>query len=77
VDILDDIRWRARQMLHQFGSRNCLTRAGALTYTTLFAVVPFMTVTYTVLSLRPEFADVASACARSSSSTSCRNRVPR
>ncbi len=34
---------------------NCLTQAAALTYTTLFALVPTMTVTYVVLSLFPEF----------------------
>ena len=35
---------------------DCLTSAAALTYTTLFAVVPLMTVTLLFFSLLPEFA---------------------
>ena len=34
---------------------DCLTSAAALTYTTLFAVVPLMTVTLLFFSLLPEF----------------------
>ena len=37
-------------------SYDCLTAAAALTYTTLFAVVPLMTVTLLFFSLLPEFA---------------------
>ena len=33
-----------------------MSAAGALTYTTLFAVVPLMTVTYTFFSILPEYA---------------------
>lgn len=37
---------------------DCLTSAAALTYTTLFAVVPLMTVTLLFFSLLPEFAEL-------------------
>ena len=40
----------------QLISYDCLTAAAALTYTTLFAVVPLMTVTLLFFSLLPEFA---------------------
>ncbi len=49
------VRWHAGQMLEQFLAHDCLSSAGALTYTTLFAVVPMMTVAYTMFSLLPEF----------------------
>ena len=45
-------------MGQQFLEHNCLSSAGALTYTTLFAVVPLMTVTYTFFSILPEYAHV-------------------
>ncbi|MEM7077792.1 MAG: YihY family inner membrane protein [Pseudomonadota bacterium] len=48
--------WHLAQMREQFFSHDCLAAAGALTYTTLFAVVPLMTVTYTFFSLLPEYA---------------------
>ena len=50
------MRWYALQMWNQFWEHDCLSAAGALTYTTLFAVVPMMTVTYTVFSILPEYA---------------------
>ena len=53
--MVGSVRWYARQMGQQFLAHDCLSSAGALTYTTLFAVVPMMTVTYTMLSLLPEF----------------------
>ena len=43
-------------MGQQFLDHDCLSAAGALTYTTLFAVVPLMTVTYTFFSILPEYA---------------------
>lgn len=52
------LRWRAQQMWHQFIEHDCLSAAAALTYTTLFAVVPLMTVTYTFFSILPEYAQV-------------------
>ncbi len=52
------VRWYLVQVVQQFGVHDCLARAGTLTYTTLFAIVPTMTVTYVVLSLFPEFATV-------------------
>lgn len=52
------VRWYLEQVIQQFSIHDCLSRAGTLTYTTLFAIVPTMTVTYVVLSLFPEFATV-------------------
>jgi len=52
------LRWYARELGSQFLDADCLSRAGALTYTTLFAVVPMMTVAYSMFSVLPEFADV-------------------
>ncbi len=50
------LRWHGQQMWQQFLDHDCLAAAGALTYTTLFAVVPLMTVTYTFFSILPEYA---------------------
>lgn len=41
-----------------FFKHRCLNNAAALTYTTLFAVVPMMTVTYSMLSAIPSFQGV-------------------
>lgn len=56
--IWHSLRWHSRQMGLQFFEHDCLAAAGALTYTTLFAVVPLMTVTYTFFSILPEYAHV-------------------
>ncbi len=53
------LKWYAEQLLRQFVGYDCPTRAGALTYTTLFAVVPMMTVAYTMLSILPAYDGVA------------------
>ena len=42
----------------QFAQHDCLTAAGALTYTSLLALVPLMTVTYIGLSLVPQYAEL-------------------
>ncbi|RRJ84158.1 YihY family inner membrane protein [Aestuariirhabdus litorea] len=47
-----------RYLLRRFAEDGCLQRASALTYTTLFAVVPMMTVTYSMLSAIPSFQGV-------------------
>ncbi|MEM9623110.1 MAG: YihY family inner membrane protein, partial [Pseudomonadota bacterium] len=52
------VRWHALQMWEQFFEHNCMTSAGALTYTTLFAVVPMMAVAYTIFSLMPDYAEM-------------------
>ena len=54
----DVSRWHAQQMWRQFFEHDCMAAAGALTYTTLFAVVPLMTVTYLIFSLMPEYAQL-------------------
>ncbi|MEM8767898.1 MAG: YihY family inner membrane protein [Pseudomonadota bacterium] len=53
------IRWYVVELVRQFLDHDCPTRAGALTYTTLFAVVPMMTVAYAMLSILPAYDGVA------------------
>ena len=48
-------------VLHQLGENRCTESAAALTYTTLFAVVPMMTVTYSMLSAIPSLNGVGEA----------------
>src|SRR5690554_4143906 len=48
-----------RYLLRRFGEDNCPKNAAALTYTTLFAVVPVMTVTYAMLAAIPAFNQVS------------------
>ncbi len=52
------LRWYVRELSAQFLTADCLSRAGALTYTSLFAVVPMMTVAYAMFSVLPEFSGV-------------------
>ncbi|EPJ43224.1 MAG: putative ribonuclease [Osedax symbiont Rs1] len=47
-----------RTLVKQFSANGGLVNASALTYTTLFAVVPLMTVTYAVLAMVPAFQGV-------------------
>ena len=55
------LRWFVRELARQFVRNQCLTSAAALTYTTLVALVPLMTVTYVVLSAFPELGVVRAA----------------
>lgn len=55
ANVLVEFRWFARQIVAQFGAHGLLNSAASLTYTTLFAVVPLMTVSYTILSMFPDF----------------------
>ncbi|AQZ95052.1 YihY family inner membrane protein [Halopseudomonas phragmitis] len=48
-----------RYLVRRFGEDNCAKNAAALTYTTLFAVVPVMTVTYAMLAAIPAFNQVS------------------
>lgn len=54
-------RWFVRELIGQFVRHQCLTGAAALTFTTLLALVPLMTVTYLMLSAFPELAAVGAA----------------
>lgn len=45
-------------LFRRFGEDSCAKNAAALTYTTLFAVVPVMTVTYAMLAAIPAFSQV-------------------
>ncbi len=58
LQIWSTLQWYLDQMVHQFLQRDCLSAAAALTYTTLFAVVPLMTVTYAFFSILPQYAAV-------------------
>ena len=58
--IYADIRWFLEQIAEQFVANGLPTSAAALTYTTLFAVVPLMTVGYVILSVLPAFSGVTS-----------------
>ena len=49
-----------RYLLRRFSEDNCVKNAAALTYTTLFAVVPVMTVSYAMLAAIPAFDQVGS-----------------
>jgi membrane protein len=53
------LRWYLERLVGQFIEFDCPTRAAALTYTTLFAVVPMMTVAYAMLSILPAYDGVA------------------
>ncbi|TVZ39960.1 membrane protein [Alteromonadaceae bacterium 2753L.S.0a.02] len=49
----------ARELYTEFLDKGCQKSAAALTYMTLFALVPLMTVTYTMFSLIPSFDGIA------------------
>ena len=50
----DYLRWFVRTLVRQFFEYRCMHSASALTFTTLLALVPVMTVTYVFLSAFPE-----------------------
>ena len=56
--VVSRVRWFSREIVHQFQELDLFPSAAMLTYTTLFAVVPMMTVAYTILSIMPEFEDI-------------------
>jgi membrane protein len=56
--IYADVRWFVNQIGIQFVENGLPTSAAALTYTTLFAVVPLTTVGYFMLSVLPVFSGV-------------------
>lgn len=55
---IQQLMYFCRYLLRRFGEDNCPKNAAALTYTTLFAVVPVMTVTYAMLAAIPAFNQV-------------------
>ena len=57
--IYAEVRWFLEQIGEQFVENGLLNSAAALTYTTLFAVVPLMTVGYVMLSVLPAFSGVS------------------
>ena len=57
-EAIERVRWFGRQIARQFLELGLMESAAALTYTTLFAVVPLMTVAYTMMSVLPTFSGV-------------------
>jgi len=55
ANAIASLRWFYANIVEQFGAHGLLTSAAALTYTTLFAVVPLMTLAYTIVSMFPDF----------------------
>lgn len=58
---LQTVRWFAGEVVRQFVRHQCLNGAAVLTFTTLLALVPLMTVTYVMLSAFPELANISNA----------------
>ncbi|WP_067584263.1 YihY family inner membrane protein [Endozoicomonas ascidiicola] len=58
VNIWSTFQSFVAELGRRFIEHRCLENAAALTYTTLFAVVPLMTVTYSILSAVPDLQDV-------------------
>jgi membrane protein len=56
--MVDRVIWFRSQIVVQFREHGLVNRAAALTYTTLFAVVPLTTVAFAILSVLPEFEGV-------------------
>jgi membrane protein len=56
--LLDDVLWYRSRIVAQFREHKLLNSAAALTYTTLFAVVPLMTVAFAIVSMLPAFEGV-------------------
>jgi membrane protein len=52
---IDDVVWYRGQLVAQFREHGLFNSAAALTYTTLFAVVPLMTVAFAIVSVLPDF----------------------
>ena len=53
--VIINLRWFYANIVEQFGAHGLMNNAAALTYTTLFAVVPLMTLSYSILSMFPDF----------------------
>ncbi|MGB0359849.1 MAG: YihY family inner membrane protein [Endozoicomonas sp.] len=58
VTIWSTFRRFVSEVIRRFLEHHCMENAAALTYTTLFAVVPLMTVTYSILSAVPDLQGV-------------------
>ena len=65
-----------RYLARRFIEDNCIKNAAALTYTTLFAVVPVMTVAYAMLAAIPALTRLAVRSKPLSSRIFCRPVVP-
>lgn len=59
LHVIQMVRRFAAVVLSRFQENRCAENAAALTYTTLFAVVPMMTVTYSMLSAIPSLNGVS------------------
>lgn len=57
--VVDIVMSFSRNLVFEFFDKGCQKSAAALTYMTLFALVPMMTVTYSMFSMIPSFDGVA------------------
>ena len=55
IPSLDEIKRFLRYLWRRYGEDGCVHRAAALTYMSLFALVPLMTVMYAVAAMVPAF----------------------
>ena len=58
ADLVGYCRWFGNQVYEQFTGYDCFKSASALTYTTLFSIVPIMAVGYRTLAFLPEYDQV-------------------
>ena len=58
TDLVGYCRWFGNQVYEQFTNYDCFKSASALTYTTLFSIVPIMAVGYRTLAFLPEYDQV-------------------
>ena len=58
ADLIGYCRWFGDRVYEQFTSYDCFKSASALTYTTLFSIVPIMAVGYRTLAFLPEYDQV-------------------
>ena len=58
ADLVGYCRWFGSRVYEQFTGYDCFKSASALTYTTLFSIVPIMAVGYRTLAFLPEYDQV-------------------
>ena len=59
ITFVKPVGYFVRELVGEFMDKGCQRSAAALTYMTLFALVPLMTVTYSMFSVIPAFSGVA------------------
>ena len=59
TDVLKGYLRQLRWITDRFAAQDCLTMAGSLTFTSMLALVPVMTVIYLGLAYLPQYASLA------------------